>query len=168
MKLFLAAFAANEENLWRGIDLFKEKFGDPDVVSPSFPINETGYYAKEMGQHLIKNYLSWPQLIDPAELVAIKLAAMEWERELAGPLGRMVNLDPGYIFEGGLVLSTAKYNGHRLHLGGGIWGELTLHFHKGIFNSFVWTYPDYQNPEIQNYLLQMRKNYIEDRKKSQV
>ncbi|UQZ90791.1 DUF4416 domain-containing protein [Deltaproteobacteria bacterium Smac51] len=131
--------------------------GEPDILSPEFPVIETKYYEREMGGGLFKTYASWPDLITPDRLVAIKLASMKLETRHSNEDRRMVNIDPGYVFSGGLVLSTGKFRGHRLHLGHGIWGELTLHFHQGEFQAFPWTYQDYKTPEIQTWLIKMRK-----------
>jgi hypothetical protein len=88
---------------------------------------------------------------------------MAIERETAGPGGRRtVNLDPGYVFEGGLVLATGKFSGHRLYLGRGVWGELTLHYHRRAFESLSWTYRDYRRPEVVGLLTRARAALMAD------
>jgi len=59
---------------------------------------------------------------------------------------RTINLDPGYLAQDKLVLATTKDFYQRLYLGQGIYGEVTLHFQKGRFRYFSWTYPDYSDP----------------------
>ncbi|MDR2947423.1 MAG: DUF4416 family protein [Candidatus Adiutrix sp.] len=163
VKPFAAIFAQNTAALAEGLMAFSRIMGEePDILSPEFPVVETAYYEKEMGPGLRKVYASWPSLMSPESLVDIKLRAMEWEQQNAPGGHRRFNLDPGYIFSGGLVLSTAKFRGHRLPLGRGIWGELTLNFHQGGFLSFPWTYLDYQRPEIQEWLITMRKRCMAD------
>jgi hypothetical protein len=165
VKFFLAAFGQNPQLLDLAIqklaESFKEaKLGEIDFQSPDFPFVETDYYHKEMGPGLVKRYLSWSNLLTPDLLVPLKLLAMELEGLYSQPSGRAVNLDPGYIFVGGLVLSTGKFSGHRLYLGQGLWGELTLHYHRGDFQGLPWTYLDYQKPQVLELLRQMRKSYI--------
>jgi hypothetical protein len=88
---------------------------------------------------------------------------MELEMDLADqssdPPRRRVNLDPGYVFGGGLVLSTGKFAGHRLYLGERIWGELTLFYRRG-FQTLPWTYRDYQSPLLAILLAEMRKAFL--------
>ena len=161
VKPFAAVFAADRDRLLAGIKGLNAVLEDePDIVSPEFPLTETAYYEKEMGSSLLKVYVSWPKLALPERLLEIKLAAMDWESHNSSQGRRLANLDPGYVFSGGLVLSTGKFRGHRLPLGRGVWGELTLGFHHGQFQPFPWSYLDYQRPDIQVWLMMMRQAYM--------
>ena len=158
VKPFAAVFAADRNWLVKGLTAMNGILGeDADIVSPEFPLIETTYYEAEMGEGLTKIYASWPTLVSPERLAEIKLSAMEWEKWNSSGGKRQANLDPGYVFSGGLVLSTGKFRGHRLPLGRGVWGELTLNFHKGQFMAFPWTYLDYQRPDVQVWLMMMRQ-----------
>lgn len=162
VKPFAAIFASSEDFLVKGLMCMSSIIGcQPDIVSPGFPVNETAYYQKEMGSSLIKIYASWPKLMPPENLVQAKLATMECEKAHSVAGRRLINIDPGYIFSGGLVLSTGKFRGHRLPLGHCVWGELTLNFHQGKFMSFPWTYLDYQNEQVQEWLLKMRQSCMD-------
>ncbi len=162
MKPFAAIFAAQPARINKGIEAMSNYLNEePDIVSPPFIVSETKFYTSEMGSKLEKVYLTWPTLFHPEKLIDFKLAAMAWEDDSADEKGnRTVNIDPGYIFHGGLVLSTGKFRGHRLFIGQGLWAELTLNYHRGQFQAFPWTYLDYQLPEVQNYLRAMRKVYF--------
>jgi hypothetical protein len=169
VKYFLAAFGRDVDLLAKATETLGQTFlegvlGQPDHTSNPRPIVETTYYDREMGSGLVKIYLSWPNLLPPDQLVPLKLWAMSLERTLAENQGdkvnRRVNLDPGYVFGGGLVLATGKYAGHRLYLGQKIWGELTLFYRRG-FQALPWTYRDYRDPEIMSLLNEMRKTYLD-------
>ncbi|MDR0356317.1 MAG: DUF4416 family protein [Deltaproteobacteria bacterium] len=167
VKYFLAVFgpdaAALDEAASRlSREYMKAFLGPIDFQSPDYPIRETDYYAKEMGPKLVKRYLSYRHLQFPDHLVHLKLLAMEIETSMASPAGRLVNLDPGYIFSGGLVLSTGKFSGHRLYIGRGLWAELTLHYHRGSFEAQSWTYQDYQRLEVISLLTAMRNSYLKE------
>jgi len=158
VKPFAAVFAGDPGHIAAGLEGLNAILEDePDLVSPEFPIIETDYYEKEMGPHLVKVYVSWPGLKSPESLVEVKLAALEWESRHAPGGRRLANLDPGYVFSGGLVLSTGKFREHRLPLGRGVWGELTLVYRQGGLQALPWTYPDYQRPDVQAWLLKMRQ-----------
>ncbi|MDR1871535.1 MAG: DUF4416 family protein [Deltaproteobacteria bacterium] len=168
VKYFLAAFGQDAALLAKATETLSQSFlggllGEPDHKSNLRPIVETTYYDREMGSGLVKVYLSWPRLLPPDRLVELKLLAMDLERDLAETLDdklkRKVNLDPGYVFGGGLVLATGKYAGHRLYLGQKIWGELTLFYRRG-FQALPWTYRDYRDPEIVSLLNEMRQTYL--------
>lgn len=161
VKPFAAVFASDRTLIVEGLmGISSILNAEPDILSPAFPVMETAYYKEEMGADLLKIYASWPNLISPESLVEIKLATMAWERDNSPSGRRSVNLDPGYIFSGGLVLSTGKFRGHRLPLGSGVWGELTLNYHQGHYMSFPWTYLDYQRPDVQVWLTMMRQAYM--------
>ncbi|MDR2367823.1 MAG: DUF4416 family protein [Deltaproteobacteria bacterium] len=164
VKVFLAAFGPEPKLLDAAVERLRREYlegylGPVDIQSPDYPLEETDYYAKEMGPNLVKRYLSFANLIFPEHLVYLKLLAMDIEDVTSRANGRVVNLDPGYIFSGGLVLSTGKFSGHRLFLGRGLWGELTLHYHRGAFEPQPWTYRDYKKPEVIGILNAMRQSY---------
>ncbi|MDR2455653.1 MAG: DUF4416 family protein, partial [Deltaproteobacteria bacterium] len=148
MKYFLAAFGPDPGALDSAAGKLSEalagsgegpSLGSPDFISADLPLTETGYYEREMGPNLVKRYMTFPDLAGPELLPLLKLASRRIEDEFSASGHRTVNLDPGYVFEGGLVLSTFKFSGHRLYLGRGVWGELTLHFHRGRFEPLPWT-----------------------------
>ncbi|MDR2300695.1 MAG: DUF4416 family protein [Deltaproteobacteria bacterium] len=164
VKIFLAAFGSDPKLMDECVERMGREYlegylGPVDIQSPDYPMVDTDYYEKEMGPNLVKRYLSFANLLFPEHLVYLKQLAVDIERATSRANGRTVNLDPGYIFSGGLVLSTGKFSGHRLYLGKGVWGELTLHFHRGAFEAQPWTYRDYQRPEIKAILMDMRQRY---------
>jgi hypothetical protein len=145
--------------LWREFN--QGALGAPDFTSQDIPILDTDYYTAEMGPKLLKRYLSFPRHQPPGQLVDLKLFAMDLERQYLIDGKRRLNLDPGYVFSGGLVLSTGKFSGHRLYLGGGgVWGELTLIYHNKAFQKLPWSYKDYLKPEIIALLEKMRRAYF--------
>jgi hypothetical protein len=74
-----------------------------------------------------------------------------------GKIKRTLNLDPGYLSLAKVVLASTKDYSHRLYLGRGIYGEVTLFFKDKSYNPYPWTYPDYRTPEYINFFNQMRK-----------
>jgi hypothetical protein len=169
MKFFLAAYAGDPALLDEGVLALARGFeggvlGTPDIQSRDFPMTDTDYYAPEMGTGLVKRYLSFPNHLPPEALVDLKLYAMEEERKGAVQGRRRLNLDPGYVFSGGLVLSTGKFSGHRLYLGRGVWGELTLLYRNRGFKGLPWSYQDYLSQEVQDVLRLMRVAYFQKEK----
>ena len=82
------------------------------------------------------------RLIDPATLPRIKLASNALEAELAQDgrhkFVRPINIDPGYVTEAKLVLATTKDRDHRIYLGEGIYGEVTLFYQQHRWNASRW------------------------------
>jgi hypothetical protein len=68
-----------------------------------------------------------------------------------------VNLDPGYITLGKVVLASTKNNQHRLYLGRGIFGEVTLRYRKKRYEPWEWTFADYKTETAVSFFIQLRK-----------
>ncbi len=119
-------------------------FGPLEQASTPVRFTQTNYYAREMGKDLWRQFLVFKRLQAPEKLAAWKLAANELEHRLSlGSHGRRVNIDPGYLAPGKLVLASTKDYAHRLYLRDGIYAEITLKIQGGCFHSWEWTYPDY-------------------------
>lgn len=159
--LLVAAFSRHPQAISWAQERCRQEFGPLGPVSDPFAFTETGYYARSMGEGLIKQFFSFQQLIDPGRLPEFKLRANAWEEEYRSLGGhseqRPLNLDPGYLSEAKLVLASTKDHHHRLYLGGGVYGEVTLVFQRGQWRPRDWTYPDYQRPDYHAYFLSCRQ-----------
>lgn len=120
-------------------------FGPADFFSPEHPFVETEYYQEEMGPDLVRQYFSLQELIYPDALVHMKHLSNQWEEEFSVDGKRTINLDPGYIHGAKLVLASCKNFSHRLYLGRGIYGEVTMRYEHNDFSRLPWTYQDYWN-----------------------
>jgi hypothetical protein len=132
----------------------------------------TSYYEDQMGRSLLKIFFSFEKLINPGELVRFKSLAvsMEQEYQKAGyKVTRPVNIDPGYISLGKVILSSFKDHAHRIYLQEDIFAEITLVYKrkKGSFLPFEYTYPDYKTPESISFFNEARKIYYEQLKLEQ-
>jgi len=159
--LILAAFSRHEAALrWAG-DRAIEAFGPVALRSEVFAFTETDYYRAAMGPDLLKTFFCFERPFDPAGLPAVKLRTNEWEEEYARESGhaeqRPLNLDPGYLTLAKLVLASTKDHSHRLYLGEGIYGEVTLHYQGDAWQSSRWTYADYRRADYQDFLTQCRE-----------
>jgi hypothetical protein len=134
----------------------EERFGKAGPSYGPVPFQWTDFYAKEMGGRLQKLYVFFAGPIRRDDLPDIKLWTNSLEHAYAAGGKRKVNIDPGYIAGDKLVLATTKDFFHRLYLGKGIYGEVTLHFRKGCARHFSWTYPDYRDRGVQDFLLSAR------------
>lgn len=138
-----------------------DAFGRIDIVSSIWPFEFTDYYTTEMGPGLVRRIVSFAELFDPAELAKTKLTTNELEESFARRHrgegeGRMFNLDAGYLTLGQLVLATTKSYSHRIYLREGIWAEVTLRYHKGAYEKWPWTYPDYADRRYNDFWIKMR------------
>jgi hypothetical protein len=138
-------------------------YGRVDLETDLLPFTATRYYEPEMGPQLQRQFWSFARLIAPEALAGIKRDTNAVEQAFALPDGqccrRWVNVDPGYVDQAKLVLATTKDRQHRLYLGRGIYGEVTLRFTGGRFEPWEWTYPDYRTPEYLAFFEMVRQRY---------
>jgi hypothetical protein len=120
-------------------------YGQADFISAIIPFDYTDYYCTEMGENLVRRFLTMEKLIRPEELPDIKLATNGFEDKLNSNSRRQVNIDPGYISKAHLILATGKSYTHRPYLRDGIYADLTLVYQGKKFCSLPWTYPDYED-----------------------
>lgn len=125
--------------------ILENNFGDILFISPSLPWDYSSYYKEELGWPLFRQIIFFKVLIDPGLLADIKLKTNEIEAELSSEGKRRINLDPGYLSLSQVVLASTKNYAHRIYLGKGIYGEVTLIYRDDIYNSHLYTYKDYQD-----------------------
>jgi hypothetical protein len=142
-KLVASLLTADVALLDRVREALARLYGPLDFESDLLPFDHTTYYEAEFGAGLQRQIITFERLIDPARLPEIKLQTNKIEWSLAKGDRRVVNIDPGYVSLGKLVLATTKDHAHRLYLGQGIYGEGTLTYQRGRFRPWPWTYPDY-------------------------
>jgi hypothetical protein len=164
--LITAAFSRHADALAWGRDELVKAFGPLGVVAEPFAFIETDYYAATMGQGLLKQLLAFRDLIQPDSLADIKIQTNSLECRLTElgvfPEARPLNLDPGLLALGKLILATTKDQGHRIYLRNGIFAEVTLRYQAGLFEAWPWTYADYRRPEVHAFL-QSARSYYRDR-----
>ena len=135
-------------------------FGDIILQAGPVPFTWTDYYEKEMGPGLKRCFTAFDNLIDQDALPQVKLKAMDLEEKWTEQGARKVNIDPGILTAERLVLATTKNFTHRLYLGKGIFGDLTLIYQRGSFSFLDWTYPDYKSEIALSFLNQARRMYL--------
>lgn len=172
--LIVAAFARDEKALAWGRERLEEHYGPVERESETFRVDDfTEYYAASMGRNLHKRFWAFRNLVDPSELASIKRVTNDLEAEYTrltaktdeskgerpdmDSVERSLNLDPGYIDLGKLILASTKDHAHRIYLRDGIFAETTLQYTRKHWQALPWTYPDYQSPDCQRFFDECRK-----------
>jgi len=131
-----------------------------DLVSPWMAFDYTPYYEPEMGGGLVRRMFSFRDLVRQGDLPRIKTFTNEVERRFSRDGRRTVNIDPGYLLHERFVLATGKNFTHRIYVGQRIYADLTLIFQKGAFRTLPWTYPDYGDRSLIDFLTLVRNRYM--------
>jgi hypothetical protein len=160
VKIFIGLLIAQLSLLPQVHRLLEENMGTIDLSSQVMDFNYTDYYDAEMGRGLKRVFLGFSELALPDRVVDIKLYTNKLEQTLSEGGKRLVNLDPGYLTAAKVVLTTNKDYAHRLYLGSGIYGEVTLVFRGKQFQPLAWTYPDYRSEAYHEFFRQLRSKYM--------
>ena len=119
--------------------------GDDVVKSDIVQFIHTHYYDEEMGSNLLRQWCAFTRLIMPDTLIQLKHKSNSIEKHYLNDRGgRKINIDPGVVSLSNLVLASTKNYSHRIYLGKGIYGEVTLIYEHKTFKPLAWTYPDYR------------------------
>ena len=158
--MVLAAFSQDEAALEWSLQRAEAAWGKTALRSPVFQFTETDYYTPSMGSPLLKSLWAFERPANAEELAAWKHQTNSWEIEFAqtnaGNVVRPLNLDPGYLTLGKLVLASTKDHAHRIYLRRGIYAEVTLGYRKRRWHHWEWTYPDYRRQDVQGFLDECR------------
>jgi hypothetical protein len=158
--LIVSLLSNNEPARSQAVSRLLARFGTLTMLSQSLLFTDSKYYEAEMGPGLSRRLLLFQPLVDEQRLPIIKRVCISLEQELSCGGRRLVNRDPGLLSRENLVLATTKPNPHRLCLGHGIYGDLTLLFQHGGFVPLPWTYPDYASRFYRDLLSAWRRRYL--------
>ena len=160
-KLFAGVLAASEELLPEIEQALTGLFGPVDMMSETMPFDSTGYYEPQMGKDLKRKFYAFERLVEQDTLAGAKLATNALEQEFAGRcrVERPVNIDPGILLSSKIILASCKDFSHRVYLGQGVYGEITLQYAGGAFRTLPWTFPDYRLEEYHLFFDNLRERY---------
>lgn len=161
VKLIVSMFTGDETLLAVARGALVNRFGSVDYQSELLSFHHTEFYAREFGPGLLRQIVAFAELIRPEHLAEVKRKTNELELSWAVDGKRRVNLDPGYVSLGKLVLATTKDYSHRIYLGQGIYAEVTLKYEHGRFQPWPWTYPDYASARYLEIFGEIRQIYAE-------
>jgi hypothetical protein len=141
----------------------EKEFGPSDLSSALVPFYHSPYYSDEMGENLYLRCFSFPKLVHPDDLSEIKIWTNKLERKLASSgkfeAERPVNVDPGYVTLDKVVLASTQNMSHRIYLGDGMYGEITLGWAKSSFSARQWTRADFKSRKIIDFFNKARGLY---------
>ncbi len=167
-KLIIGVIYNDKQVFDEAMSALTERFGEIEDECEEFSFSKefSSYYDGELGGEGLRRIYSFKRLVDPSEQAEIKEFTNELEGKHSVDGKRLINLDPGFINHGRLMLATTKNAGFRIPLKRGIYTELTLFWARGGWHKFPWSYRDYQSEKVQSFLTLVRKRYLNERKKT--
>lgn len=143
--ILFSGFIYKEEKVFDEVlDELKRDSGNPLDISEKINFEITEYYFKEMGKPLYRRFVLFDFILkDPMEIVKIKLKSYEIEKKYSEEGKRKINIDPGYLNNFQVVITTFKKFSHRIYIGEGVYAHLEYIFKKKKPEPLPWTYPDF-------------------------
>ena len=169
-KYFVALLSAEPDLITAVEGDLETVLGAIDARSRILSWTVSSFYEKEMGFGLLRRFVSFESLASPQKLADVKLATQrieeKYRRTTEDESGRKINLDPGYLESGKVVLASTKNASQRIYLHSGIYAEATLQFYDGEFHGSPYTYPDYLWPETIAFLTSVRSLHLQQLRRS--
>jgi len=159
IKLIFGFLYRDEEIFDKAASAVIRRFGPFDYRSGIMAFNKTRYYEKEFGPELKRRFVSSRKLTCAGDIHRIKLFTNKLEKRFMVSGKRLVNIDPGYVTLGKLVLLTTKDQSHRIYLKKGIYAESTLKYQGSSYVPWPTTYPDYSSEEYISVFNRIREIY---------
>lgn len=148
------------DNLSTACSQLDEEWDDFRLVTPPFYFDETDYYEDEMGEPLFRWWGYSHTLSDPSKLSDWKRKTETFENKTRDPNGdRVINVDPGYLNYGLVVLGSTKYFHQKIYLEKGVYADPVLQFMDGTYRPFSWSFPDFQDNRYYGVLKSFRRIY---------
>ncbi|MCP4050468.1 MAG: DUF4416 family protein [bacterium] len=161
VSLFIGLLYKKDYIFESSIKKIKHLFGKIKYISDPFLFSHTKYYKNEMGDNLVKRFISIDSLWEPACIYKAKIWTNDIENQHLSKGKRLINIDPGSLSLYNIILLTTKNYSHRFPLNQGIYGEISMIYDKTDkeYKPMPWTYPDYKTTEYQSTFKKIREFY---------
>ena len=138
----------------------ESRFGKTELESALYPFDLSDYYEKEMGAFLSRRWYCFSKLWDASELVEWKYFCANIENGYLDRKGnRTVNIDPGYLDYGKLVLASFKSAPDKIYMGSGVWAHTCLRYGHYSFIAPDHSFPDFKDGRFNDFMLEARRLY---------
>ena len=162
VQLVVCALETDRTLLEKARKLMEAEFGLEAGLHGPWDFDVTDYYQAEMGGPPIHRWLiAYQEPVLSEHLPEIKLLTNRVEEQLAVDGRRKVNLDAGYMDFNKFVLASAKFHEHKIHLGRGIYADLTLIFENRAWHPLPWSFADFRDDRYYEALALIRSGYRE-------
>lgn len=108
-------------------------FGKIILKSDPYKFDKTNYYKPEMGDNIERVWCCFTPLVDPSKLSEWKENCISIEKKYSINNKRNINIDPGYLDHGKLVLASCKTAADKIYMGRGVYAHTCLRYKKGLF-----------------------------------
>ncbi|MCD4706419.1 MAG: DUF4416 family protein [Candidatus Sabulitectum sp.] len=131
-------------------------FGEVVLFSEPYAFDMTDYYESEMGSSILRVWICFAPLRDPSELPVWKEKCIEIEEVFGEDGSRLVNIDPGYMDHGKLVLASCKAAPDKIYMSGGVYAHTCLRYRRGEFHGPEHSFADFIDGRFDDFFRQAK------------
>lgn len=150
-RLIISIITSSMDGLADSLTALERRFGRVECETIEIECAKAEQYREEMGDRLQRRFYSFERPMARQSLTNAKAICRKIESGFSDRVEeyifRSVNIDPGILSPGNLVMASNREYNHRIYLGDGVFGELTLVWARGQFVRLPWTNPDFCSDE---------------------
>ena len=145
------------------VSALEKRYGRVQFETLEIECCEADNYREEMGDNLLRRFISFEKEVSRDALVDIKAACHKIEPQFSDIVDdytfRTVNIDPGILTVSNVVMASHKEYNHRIYLRDGVFAELVLVHAHGRYVRLPWTNPDYFCDEAIDFFERVRSSF---------
>jgi hypothetical protein len=155
----VSILAGGDVHVGQAREALSKVFGGILLESARYPFDMSSYYESEMGEDLFRIWVAFEVLAPAEDLPDWKLTCAALEGAQKADQARRVNLDPGYIDPGKLVLASFKEAPDKIYLGRGVWAHTVLRYRFGHYEAPDHSFPDFRDGRFDSFMLEARRTH---------
>jgi len=161
-RLIVSIIYNSMDGLSDALKLLEKQFGrvQCETIEISYASKD---YTEEMGERLQRRFYSFEKMVERDRLPEIKALCHKIEKQFGDLVRdyafRTVNIDPGILTPDNVVMASHREFNHRIYLGEGVFGELTLVYSRGRFVRLAWTPAEFCEGEAIDFFLRVRESF---------
>lgn len=145
------------------VTVLEKKFGRVVCETLDIPCCDQKTYREEMGEDLIRRFVSFDREIDRSALFDLKCYCYKVEQQFSDMVGdfmfRTVNIDPGIITPANIVIASHHDANYKIYLKDGVFSEIALIHGRGRYLRLPWTNDDYCSEEAISFFERVRDTF---------
>ena len=162
-RLIVSIMYSSMDALADAVTALEKKYGRVQCETLEIPCCDQELYKEEMGENLLRRFLSFDKKIDRSALVDLKVVCDKIEMSLSDVVDdyyfRTVNIDPGILTTSNIVIASHHETNYNVYIRDGVFAEIALIYGRGEYRRLPWTNPDYCSDESINFFKRVRESF---------
>jgi hypothetical protein len=160
-KLYFSLLASSESVLSDMREILGRQYSHIDIESPIMESEDGAFYMEEMGDRILRQWVSAHNLFFVPQLVEIKRSTHKLELKTSEMGKRTINIDPGYLTANKVIRATSRDAAHRLYMNRGIFVESVLMAEDArSFSPWPWTDADFRSDLAGDFFQRVREVFL--------